>query len=271
MIAQRTRVLVTVKASPEPSKTYVDTVCVAGIRLSHEPLEWVRIYPVAFRHLRPEQQFKKYEVIEVDLTKSVKDSRKESFRPNWETLERVGKGPLSVPARGPILEKLIGPSLCELRAAAKNDFTAQSLGLVEVADLKPLIFEKHGPWSEVQVTGMTAASQPDIFGQADKTPALEPPRFKVKYKFDCVAPGCRGHEGRILDWELNALQYNNRRLPDAELRALIVRKFHDEMWNGNVRTYFFVGNFADIVKRRNYSVLGIYKPPRASNWASTLF
>ena len=263
--------LVTVKASPEPSKTYIDTVCVAGIRLSDKRPEWVRIYPVAFRHLRPDQQFKKFEVIEVDLTKSLTDSRKESFRPNWETLERVGKTPLSAPARGPILEQLIGPNLCELRAAVKDDLTAPSLGLIEVADLKPLTFEKHGPWSELQASGMAAASQPDILGTEDKTPALEPPRYKVKYKFGCVAPGCPGHEARILDWELNALQYNNRRLPDAELRALIVRKFHEEMWNENVRTYFFVGNFADIVKRRNYSVLGIYKPPRASSWASTLF
>lgn len=43
------------------------------------------------------------------------------------------------------------------------------------------------------------------------------------------------------------------------------------MWNEKVRTYFFVGNFADMPKRRSFSVLGIYKPERESDYASTLF
>ncbi|KQR86728.1 hypothetical protein [Microbacterium sp. Leaf179] len=71
MLSERARVSITVKASPEPSKTYGDTVCVAGVRLNEDGTgTWVRIYPVAFRHLDSVQQFKKFEVIEVDLTRS---------------------------------------------------------------------------------------------------------------------------------------------------------------------------------------------------------
>lgn len=264
--------MITVKASPEPSKAYVDTVCVAGVILADE-LQWVRIYPVAFRHLESEQRFRKFEVIEVDLNPSPRDSRKESRRPVWDTLARQSNGG-SVPlkARGPILEKLIGPSMCDLRAGVVADLTAQSLGLVGVREMKSLIFEKHGDWSPAQATSMKLAmSQPDILSEADETPMLVAPRFKVKYRYLCTSPICNWHEQRILDWELNALQFHNRRMSDDDLRSLITKKFLDEMWNKTVRTYLFVGNFADIVKRKNFSVLGVYKPPRASDWGSTLF
>lgn len=151
------------------------------------------------------------------------------------------------------------------------NLSAQSLGLVEVRDLKPLRFAEHGPWTARQIEDMKAAMQPDIFGDVDETPMLIPPRFKVHYDYYCMTPTCNGHKPRILDMELSALQYHNRFKSNEELKALITQKFHAEMWNERVRTYFFVGNFADIVKRKNFSVLGVYKPPRASAYADTLF
>ncbi len=274
MPSEHARVLITVKAAPEPSKTYVDTVCVAGVRLNDDDtVEWVRIYPVAFRHLSSEQQFTKFEVIELDLRRSTKDARHESHRPNWETLKREGRGKAHpIAARGPILERLIGPTMCDLRAGVEADLNAQSLGLVEVRDLKPLKFEEHGPWTAAQVAGMTAAmSQLDFFGETEKLPELIPPRFKVYYSYRCMTEDCSGHNPRILDWELSALQYRNRFRSDDELKAIIRQKFHTEMWNEKVRTYFFVGNFADMTKRRSFSVLGVYRPPRNSDYRTTLF
>lgn len=274
---ERARVLITVKASPEPSKSYGDTVCVAGVRLNADGSgEWVRIYPVAFRHLDSSLQFSKFEVIEVDLVPSSTDRRSESHRPNWETLRREKQGgkfkTFPAAARGAVLEKLIGPTMCELRAGVVADLNAQSLGLVEVRSLKPLRFEDHGPWTDAQVASMTAAmSQPDLFGEVDTTRPLVAPRFKVYYDYLCMSPDCPGHKPRILDMELSALQYRYRFLPDEELKAIITTKFYEEMWNDRVRTYFFVGNFGDVVKRKNFSVLGVYRPQRESEYGTTLF
>lgn len=105
----------------------------------------------------------------------------------------------------------------------------------------------------------------------DGTPILVPPRFKVHYDYFCMSAECGGHKPRILDMELSALQHKNRFTSDAELKGIITRKFHTEMWNESVRIYFFVGNFGDIVKRKNFSVLGVYRPPRATDYARTLF
>ncbi len=89
VLRERVCVLVTVKASPDPSKAYRGTVCVAGVRLDDDGSgAWVRIYPVEFRHLDSELQFEKFELIEEDLTRSWTDARSESFRPNWETMIR---------------------------------------------------------------------------------------------------------------------------------------------------------------------------------------
>jgi hypothetical protein len=271
-VSELSRVLITVKASPEPSKTYGDTVCVAGIRLSDSANEWVRIYPVAFRHLNSDKQFRKYEIIRVDLHRSSRDTRLESYRPNWETLHRESSKPLAPRARGPILERMIGPTMCGMRSAVEQDRAAPSLGLVEVRELGSLRFEEHGPWSDAQIRNMQQAmSQPDILGEVDTAPILTPPRYKVKYRYRCASENCRGHEQRILDWEMNALQYHSRHLDDSALKSVIERKFHTEMWNSAVRTCFFVGNFADPVKRKDYSVLGVYRRPVESDWGSTLF
>lgn len=51
------RVLITVKAYPNPGKEHRETVCTAGV----VPGEgWIRLYPVQFRLLPKEQRYKKY-------------------------------------------------------------------------------------------------------------------------------------------------------------------------------------------------------------------
>ncbi|MDQ2710039.1 MAG: hypothetical protein M3Z25_21535 [Actinomycetota bacterium] len=41
------RVLVTVKAYPQPSRSYGETVCVAGVRIDTPTPSWTRLHPVA--------------------------------------------------------------------------------------------------------------------------------------------------------------------------------------------------------------------------------
>ena len=62
----RMRVLITVKAAPNPSQTYGETVCVAGLRLDLDNVGWVRLYPINFRDLGDDSKFKKYDVVSAD-------------------------------------------------------------------------------------------------------------------------------------------------------------------------------------------------------------
>jgi hypothetical protein len=74
----RERILVTVKTYPTLSRKYGETVCTAGVR---EDGSWARIYPVPFRRLEEEQQYRKFDWLECELVKSSRDPRPETRHP----------------------------------------------------------------------------------------------------------------------------------------------------------------------------------------------
>ena len=73
-----TKVLITVKTYPSLSAKYEELVCTAGFL---EDGSWIRIYPVPFRKIDFDQQYSKYDWIEVNLVKNKSDFRPESYRP----------------------------------------------------------------------------------------------------------------------------------------------------------------------------------------------
>src|SRR5438128_11523216 len=83
------KVLITVKTYPIPSSRYDELVCTAGVT---EGGDFVRLYPVNFRDLPFSKQYRKYQWLEVDATKHTgRDSRKESYRPNCESIRLFGE------------------------------------------------------------------------------------------------------------------------------------------------------------------------------------
>ena len=78
MISKKERVFITVKTYPNLSVKYDEIVCTAGIT---EKGEWIRIYPIPFRKLEWEKQYKKYQWIDLELSKNTADFRPESHKP----------------------------------------------------------------------------------------------------------------------------------------------------------------------------------------------
>ena len=70
----KTKVLITVKTYPAISSKYDELVCTAGFL---EDGRWIRIYPIQFRKKSFEEQYKKYDWIEIDLVKNTSDFNKE--------------------------------------------------------------------------------------------------------------------------------------------------------------------------------------------------
>ena len=193
-IAERARVLITVKASPEPSEKYGDTVCVAGVRLDAGPPSWIRLYPVPLRWMASDQQFHKYEIINVDLLPAVNDKRQESYRIVIESVEREASVLRGTRARGAILEPLVGPTMCELRAGVVDNPNATSLGLVRPKKVKSVKVFRAPGWTPAQQAKIDQALRREaLFGEATP-PELKAPRFIAKYHYDCESPGCPGHE-----------------------------------------------------------------------------
>jgi hypothetical protein len=74
----REKILITVKTYPTLSKKYGETVCTAGVRADGS---WIRIYPVPFRRLEEEEQYKKFDWIETDFIRGRSDPRPETHHP----------------------------------------------------------------------------------------------------------------------------------------------------------------------------------------------
>jgi hypothetical protein len=269
---ERARVLVTVKATPQPSGKYGDTSCVAGVRLDGERPTWIRLYPIAFRWLDGDAQFRKYQVIEVEVRRRDSDTRRESYSPtqnSWNVVETLPPWE----ARHAVISRLAPTTTCELRRAAAVDDAAPSLGLVYPSDVEGLLFEAHPKWTPAQLENMRsravkeAAALVSVGGVVP--PQLREPRFKVRYRYRCGDAGCGGHVGRILDWELTALQ-NRVGGSDAQVRDAVIQKFQGEMFAPDRRSGFYMGNFEDAAKRASFSVLGVYWP-REVDVRETLF
>ena len=175
-----------------------------------------------------------------------------------------------IKSRGAILEPLIGPTMCELRAGVVANRDSTSLGLVRPRLVKRVIVERGMPWTPAQQAKIDhALEQQGLFGEA-VPPELMAPRFAAKYEYVCESADCNGHSQSIIDWELTGLQMRLQRDDDATTVEKIRAKFHDDLCGAAKRPHFFVGNVADPLKRRNFSVLGVYSPPRASDYGATL-
>lgn len=128
------RVLITVKAYPNPSRKYGETVCCAGIDI--DTLQWLRLYPVPFRDLDGSKKFKKYTVIGIKCWKAPDDHRVESYKIDMDSIELMShldteRGKWE--SRKKIVLPTLSPSFCSILAETKNN---KSLGIFKPRDVR---------------------------------------------------------------------------------------------------------------------------------------
>lgn len=82
--SQTGRILILCKTYPSPSAKYAETSCVAGMS---EAGRLIRLYPVPFRLVADEHQFKKWQWITARIQRSSDDRRVESHRLFVDTIQ----------------------------------------------------------------------------------------------------------------------------------------------------------------------------------------
>jgi hypothetical protein len=102
---QNSRVVILVKAIPNPSQKYGETVCCAGVTAEGS---WKRLYPIRFRHLR-DNKFKRWDWVRFEYRTPTNDNRRESCHV-WEDRLWV-EGELSKKEHVSLLDPLILPSI----------------------------------------------------------------------------------------------------------------------------------------------------------------
>jgi hypothetical protein len=120
----RLRVRILVKAFPQPSKKHEETVCCAGITEDGQQL--LRLFPIRFRRLPKEQQFERFDLVEMLATKA-SDPRPESYRVDEASIQLIEKAStLTDEAKVRLWQPFIAPSLKALHD--ENRTTSRSLG-----------------------------------------------------------------------------------------------------------------------------------------------
>jgi len=268
VLGLRARVLVTVKAYPNPSQSRGETVCVAGVRLDGPQRSWIRLFPISFRALEHDDQFEKYRVLDLDV-RPAGDGRAESFHPSPSSIElhEFLSSSQGWKARWALLADLAGETTsCRLAANAAGG--GPSLGMV-----KPLVdgldITPTPPFTAEQRRVVEEAAAPDLF--SSQRSILEPAPFTLYYRYRCVEVGCRGHRQSSVDWEAGQLARKllEQGRSESEIPSLLRTKFLDQMCGPDRDTYFYLGNLAK--HPRSFMVLGVFWPPSGSRPLPTLF
>jgi hypothetical protein len=145
MVAWETKqVLVTVKAYPQDSKRYSETVCTAGICLDDK--KWIRLYPIPFRFLDGSKQFSKYQIIDVEVSRDGTDGRPESHKVRQDTLTpgRLIDSAKNWQKRKEYVLPTLSRSMCEIMR--EQESTKKSLGAFKLT--RPTKFY----WKKVDIS-----------------------------------------------------------------------------------------------------------------------
>jgi hypothetical protein len=126
---EQEKLWILVKAYPQPSQKYQETVCCAAITESGRLL---RLYPIRYRHLKKEQQFERFDLLELTLRKAFDDhdKRPESYKVDEDSIIILKKGKLANSvSKSSLWLPLVSDSLNSLKKEQKN--SGKSIGIIK--------------------------------------------------------------------------------------------------------------------------------------------
>ncbi|NOV21223.1 hypothetical protein E5S70_35435 [Ensifer adhaerens] len=220
MAVRDARILILCKTYPSPSGKYAETTCVAGM---DERGKLVRLFPVPFRLIAKDQQFKKWQWIKAKVEKSKKDHRPESFTIKVDTIE----GGEVIPTGKDWAERRRLLSAIKPYHHFDDVETARQAGLLSLAMLKParvvgLDIERVSDpeWTNDELAKLVQEqTQVGLFDDEDK-PSIRTLRklpFDFYYRYECgEGATAKVFKHKLVDWEVGALYWNCHRSHGAD-------------------------------------------------------
>lgn len=199
----RARICILVKAYPQPSQKYEETVCCAGITDAGKLL---RLYPIPYRRLSPEQRFGRFDVIEAIIERDTSDFRPESHRVDPDSIEIVQhEKQMDDASKVRLWAPFVVESLVRLRD--ENVATERSLGIIK-PDNGSLRFKArpHTQNADDEAAFASMYSQQGLFQEK----ALRPLKMEYQFGYSFTCGGV-SHEMKIHDWEAQATYFNYKR------------------------------------------------------------
>ncbi|WP_189103323.1 hypothetical protein [Deinococcus knuensis] len=267
------RVLMVVKTYPTPSADHGETVCTAGIRLRDGA--WVRIYPFPFRLADLEAKFKKWQVIEVPLTKATKDPRPESYKLHDVTSIKLGEEIGTENTTWSTRMKHIEPTIMPSVEAVLNGIPPkgdQNWG----PTIRPVEIQTTGAqfsaeyvgeaWTPKEQAKLDKAEQLALGSLFQTATRAYRPLEKIPYDFYLTFQDLTGasYTYRILDWEIAELFRRMRAQHGSPQVALekVRHKIEDQILTAGNRVILILGNVHFQYKQRQLVIDGFIYPKR---------
>jgi len=183
------KVLIIGRASPEPSKKHIETVCTGGITESGKIL---RLYPIPLRYLDPGSRYRLWTWATFEVQRSASDKRKESYRVREDSIKVLAQLE-DKSEQFFFLQKAIFPHREALEELYYKDWT--SVGVIEIellnlyAKPRTKTWEKDKPYTRQQLMYTERKS-------LDQLP------FEMHIKFRCKNnPSCKSHDSSLIGWQ----------------------------------------------------------------------
>ncbi len=260
------RVLITVKTYPTLSRKYGETVCTAGVRADGS---WMRIYPVPFRRLEEQEQYKKFDWIEADFIRSRSDIRPETHHPADPT-KLLPSGHMGTEdnwrERRELLLKraTVYEQLEPLFVGAKEN--RLSLAVFKPAKIRGFIWEDDDrEWDENKLAQMRNMNrQTELFAEESWRQAFKViPKLPYAFSYQIEDVAGRKSTMQVLDWECGQLYWNCFRRYGEESVALekVKAKYLDEF--GKRDLHFFLGTTQQFhgFAPNPWIIVGVFAPP----------
>lgn len=261
-----TKVLITVKTYPSLSIKYKELVCTAGFR---EDGTFIRIYPIQFRKKSYDEQYRKYDWIELELVDNHRDFRPESFRPKShdsgiKIVGHTGTNKGYWYERKEICLKNVYDNLSELIGEAKDKNTNTSLAVFKPTEI--IDFTTESTDREWDSNKLEALKQMNIFEMTSHG------EFKVvqklPYKFKYTFKDIQGTESKMMieDWEIGQLYWNCLARHEGDEKSAIadVRKKYFDDFAKTKDLYFFLGTTQAFHHRSKnpFIIIGTFHPKK---------
>ena len=246
------RVIILVKALPQPSKRYGETVCCAGVTAEGS---WKRLYPIRFRHLQGKQSFARWDWVKFQYHQPTRDRRHESCHVHEESI--VVDGIFPERERTHFFNRIITGSAVD---AMSN---GNSLALIRPRNTRFSWRRKSkSDILEEKETYKAAAQQDSFFDR--RLAELEPSPYEFRFSFEDDAGPHNYQDG---DWETHAMFFNGRRRMGEERTLSWMNKTYNEVYPA-AGMAFAIGNVA--IRPKTWQLLGVIRLDEAKQGELTL-
>lgn len=245
---KKCRVIILVKAFPQYSAKYEETVCCAGIT---EHGEFKRLYPIRYRKLGKEVAFNRWDWVSFRYRRPTRDPRPESCHVMEDQIKIDGKIPEK--DRSIFLNRYVSESV---HSAAEK---GSSLALIRPKNSKFMIKKKKDSKIEKERIKYQKAVRQKSFFDKDLG-AIIPVPYEFKFKFQ---DEYSSHIYKAGDWETSAMYHRavEREGPDKAIEWMD-RVFNEDYPRNGMM--FCVGTIAQYpstwtllgVLRVNYPIQG---------------